>query len=101
MTKVGLSGACNPERVLSQMKHAGFINVTRLDFRLPIGPWPKDEQLRQAGLFSLVMLLEGLHGLSAKIFIDLLSYTVGQLEVLLMECRREIKTKSVHSYWPV
>jgi hypothetical protein len=83
------------------MKEAGFINVTRLDFKLPIGPWPEDEEQRQAGLFSLVMLLEGLHGLSAKIFIDLLGYTVDQLEILLMECRQEVKTKAVHSYWPV
>jgi hypothetical protein len=83
------------------MRQAGFINITRLDFKLPIGPWPKDEEQRQAGLFSLVMLLEGLHGLSAKIFIDLLGYTVDQLEILLMECRQEIKTKAVHSYWPV
>jgi len=101
MNKIGLSGACNPERVVSQMKQAGFINVTRLDFKLPIGPWHRDEQLRQAGLFSLVMLLEGIHGLCVKVFIDLLGYTEDQLEILLMECRQEIKTKSVHSYWPV
>jgi hypothetical protein len=98
---VGLSGVCNPERVISQMKQAGFINITRLDFKLPVGPWPRDARLRQAGLFALVMHLEGLHGLSAKVFLDLLDYTVDQLEMFLMECRQEIKTKSIHSYWPV
>lgn len=101
MNKIGLPGVCNPERVMNQMEQAGFINITRLNFKLPIGPWPKDENLRQAGLFSLVTQLEGYHGLSAKIFLDLLGYTVDQLEILLMECRQEIKTKAIHSYWPV
>jgi hypothetical protein len=100
MNKLGLPDVCSPERVMSQMEQAGFTNVTRLNFKLPIGPWPKDENLRQAGL-SLVTQLEGYHGLSANIFLDLLGYTVYQLEILLMEWRQEIKTKAIHSYWPV
>lgn len=101
MEQIGLKGACDPDLVMSQMRTAGFINVTRLNFKLPIGPWPKDERLRRAGLFGLVNLLDGVHGLSIKIFTNLLGYSPEDLEVLLEECRREAKSKAVHSYWPV
>lgn len=68
---------------------------------MPIGPWPKDTQLRQCGLYGLVNLLDGLHGLSVKIFTELLGYHSESLEMLLTECRRELRRRDVHSYYPV
>ena len=68
---------------------------------MPIGPWPKDPQMRDCGLYGLVNLLDGLHGLSAKIFCDLLGYNTGRLERLLNDCRRELCRRDVHSYYPV
>jgi hypothetical protein len=68
---------------------------------MPIGPWPKDEQMRDCGLHGLVNLLDGLHGLSAKIFCELLEYDEERLERLLLDCRRELCRRDVHSYYPV
>ena len=99
--KIGLKGTCDPELVMRQMREAGLVNVETKYFKMPIGPWPKDTQLRQAGLFGLVNLLDGLQGLSLKIFTDLLGYSVDELEVLLMECRKDVRSRSVHSYYPV
>lgn len=68
---------------------------------MPIGPWPKDTHLRECGLYGLVNLLDGLHGLSVKIFTELLGYSTEELEMLLLECRKEICRRDVHSYYPV
>ncbi|ETI24408.1 hypothetical protein G647_03777 [Cladophialophora carrionii CBS 160.54] len=101
MEMIGMGGYCRPQLVMEQMQHAGFINVVCRSFKLPVGPWPRDETLRQAGLFGLVNVLEGLQGLSLKIFTGLLHYSLDELEALLVECRQEVRDRSVHSYWPV
>lgn len=99
--EIGLSGYCRPEPVMEQMRNAGFINVICRKFKLPIGPWPRDPVLRRAGMFGLVNVLDGIQGLSLKIFTELLDYSLDDLEVLLSECRLEIRDRAVHSYWPV
>lgn len=99
--RVGLQGGCDPELVVQQMLNAGFINVQLKIFKLPIGPWAKDPILKEAGLCGLVNLLDGMYGLSAKLFIDVLGYSREELELLLMECRKELRLKKVHAYYPV
>jgi len=101
VNKVGLRGGCDPDLVVQQMTEAGFINITTLYFKMPIGPWPKDPRLREAGTFGLVNLLEGFHGLSAKVFTTLCGWSIEEMEVLLMECRDELRQKGVHRYWPI
>jgi hypothetical protein len=81
------------------MRDAGFINVTRLNFKMPIGPWAKDERLRRAGLFGYVNLYDGFYGLSVKVFTQMLGWTVEEMEALLAECRQELRRKDIHGYW--
>ena len=97
----GMTGRCYPETMKQQMEDAGFVNVHIRPYKIPNGPWPKDERLRQAGLFFLIGLLEGVSGLSQRVFTKGLGWSIEELEVLLMEVRRECKMKSMHAYWAV
>lgn len=99
INKLGLKGHCDPNLVVRQMQDAGFINITRLNFKMPIGPWAKDPTLREAGLFGKANLLSGFYGLSVKVFTQLLDWSVEELEVLLAQCRRELNRKGIHGYW--
>ena len=99
INKLGLKGHCDPDLVECQMRDAGFINVTRLNFKMPIGPWAKDATLREAGRFGRANLLEGFYGLSVKVFTQLLDWSVEELEVLLAKCRQELNRKKIHGYW--
>ncbi|KAJ9500511.1 hypothetical protein LTR99_000552 [Exophiala xenobiotica] len=101
INKMGLKGHCDPELVMQQMRDTGFVNVTRLNFKMPIGPWPKDKRLREAGLFGYANLMNGLFGLSVKVFSQLLGWQVEELEVLLAECRQELRRRDIHGYWPI
>ena len=65
---VGRTARCYPEVMAEQMRDIGFVNVQVLKRKMPIGPWPKDKQLKEAGLYGLVALLEGVHGMSVKLF---------------------------------
>ena len=42
------------------MRDAGFVNVHRKKYKMPIGPWPKTPMLKEAGRFGLVALLDGM-----------------------------------------
>ncbi|EME82346.1 uncharacterized protein MYCFIDRAFT_40393 [Pseudocercospora fijiensis CIRAD86] len=99
--KFGLTGRCYPEQMKQKMEAAGFVNCAIKAFKIPVGPWPKDPRLRQAGLLYLVGLLEGVSGLSVRTFTMGLGWSVEEMEVLLMEVKREWKKKSIHSYTPL
>ena len=101
ISRLGGSGKCYPQVMKRQMEEAGFINVHVQQYKLPMAPWAKDKRLRQAGLYSLNGFLEGLSGLSIRVFTGGLGWSIEELEVLLMEVRRECKMKSMHAYWAV
>lgn len=97
----GLDGRCYPERMMDQMREAGFINVRMTFFRMPIGPWPRDDKFKQAGLFNLVALNEGLSGLSQRVFTKALGWSIEEMEVLLMQVRNEGQNRRIHTYFPM
>ena len=99
MRQIGMNGHCDPDLVLQQMTDAGFINITRKMFKVPIGPWPKNPSLKEAGRFAQCMMVEGIHGMSVKLFTSVLGWEVDQFEVLLAKCRQELKRRNIHSYF--
>ena len=96
----GGTGRCDPAKMAQQMRDAGLVNVRVLDFKMPIGPWPKDKQMKEAGAYGLVALLDGIHGMSLRTFTNCLGWSLIELEVFLAQVRTELKKKSMHSYWP-
>ena len=94
---MGLTSRCDPDKMKSQMEEAGFVNVTVVRLKMPIGRWPKDKWLRQIGLFMMVGLVDGLSGLSQRVFTKALGWSVEEMEVLLMEVRNEWQDSKVHS----
>ena len=99
--RIGMTGRCYPDIQVEQMTQAGFVDVKVIPFKMPIGPWPKDEQLRDAGWFGLVGLMSGIDGLSLKIFPICLGWSPLELEIFLAQARTELKNKWIHSYWPM
>lgn len=99
--KFGLTGRCYPQVMKQQMEAVGFVNVTVKFFRMPIGAWPKDKMLRQSGLFNVIGLLDGLSGLSQRVFTRGLDWTIEEMEVLLMQVRNECKNRKIHTYFPM
>lgn len=98
---LGLSGHCYPEKMKQQMETAGFVNTTLKRYKMPVGPWAKNKRLKEAGLFNLVGMVEGVSGLSTRTFTRGLGWTIEELEVLLMEVRKEWMNKRIHSYLPM
>jgi len=75
--------------------------VTIREYKMPVGPWPKDKRLREAGVLNFVGMSDGLTGLSLRVFTKILGWSVEEMEVLLMQVRAEWKKKYIHSYLPI
>lgn len=101
VASVGMTGRCDPQQMANQMKEAGFVNVVVRPFKMPIGPWPKDERLREAGIYNLIGMTDGLTGLSLRVFTQMLGWSTDKMEVLLGHVRAEWKRKSIHCYIPM
>jgi hypothetical protein len=99
--KAGLTLRTNGSLLTSQLEKAGFVDVTVLEFRLPIGPWAAKRRLRDAGLLQLSSLLDGMEGLSLRLLTFYAGWTVDELKILLAKVRTELKDRDCHAYWPV
>ncbi|KIX05179.1 uncharacterized protein Z518_06051 [Rhinocladiella mackenziei CBS 650.93] len=101
MKKIGKTGHCNPNLVMEQMEDAGFANITCKYFKAPLGPWPKNPTLKEAGRFAQVMMIEGLYGMSVKLFTDVLGWEMDKYEALLAKAREELRRNDIHSYFMI
>lgn len=101
LENLGLTGRCHPKRMKDQMGSKGFINVRLQYHRLPVGSWPAEDRQKEAGALNLRALLDGISGLSLKVFLHGLNWQREEMEVLLMQVRQELTTCCLHLYIPM
>ncbi|KAH6689653.1 S-adenosyl-L-methionine-dependent methyltransferase [Plectosphaerella plurivora] len=76
---------------------AGFVNVREEVFRMPIGPWAKDRDMKQVGQINLVQILEGLEAFSLRLLCDVEGWSETEVTVLLANVRNELKSGAFHA----
>lgn len=99
--KVGVNLRTSVEFMKGALEKVGFVDVTVREFKLPIGPWPKQKRLRDAGLLQLSAMLEGIEGLSLRLLKFYDGWTIEELKVLLAKVRTELKDPGCHAFWPL
>lgn len=83
------------------LKETGFVNVKQLNYKLPINTWPKNKALKELGKWNLINMIEGLEGYTVRPFTKVLGMSMEEVELLMMEVRKELHDKKMHSYWPM
>lgn len=87
---------CPGPKLEKWVKDAGFKNVTCKRFKFPLGPWPKDRQLKQVGMCNLIQVLNGLEAFSLRLLCDVAGWTVEEVTALLAGVRKELKNPALH-----
>ncbi|KAI9805752.1 MAG: hypothetical protein M1833_005245 [Piccolia ochrophora] len=90
-----------PEDVKSQIEAAGFFDVTVRPFKVPIGAWPADKRLQEAGVIQLAAMIEGVFGLSVALWTRFLGWKAEDVHAELAKVKEEFKSKKAHAYWPI
>jgi SAM-dependent methyltransferase len=85
----------------SQLKEAGFEDVTKIEFKWPLNSWPRDARYKELGEWNYFNVLQGMQAVSLMLFTNVLGWTVAEVEVLLTQVRKEAKNRDIHAYWPV
>ncbi|KAK1566408.1 methyltransferase domain-containing protein [Colletotrichum navitas] len=84
-----------------QLAEAGFVNVTEKIYKWPTNTWPRDPRFKELGMWTYEDLGQGLSGLSLALFTRALGWSKEQLEVFLVDVRKDMKDRSIHGWWPV
>jgi hypothetical protein len=87
-----------PTEHSAYLHDAGYVNVQEKVFKGPIGVWPKNQTLRMVGLYMRSILCDGLQGVSLKPLTKGLGWSVEEVEVFLVDVRKSLMDKSIHSY---
>lgn len=91
---------CTMPRIQKQMmEDAGFVDVQEHALKLPIGPWAKDKRLKKVGAFELVNMVDGIEALTIRLFSKALGMSIEEVQLLLVDIRKEAKNSRIHSYY--
>lgn len=76
----------------------GFQNVNKLVLKVPTSPWPKDQRLKKVGAMELMNLMEGAEAFLLRGYTKEFGKSKEELELLLVDLRKELTTQRYHSY---
>ncbi|QUC20387.1 uncharacterized protein UV8b_04628 [Ustilaginoidea virens] len=81
-------------------ERVGFVDVQQRVYKMPIGTWPKNPFLKQVGLLWRHNLLQGLSGFSYHLLHNAFERSMPEIEVSLIDVRRDLCDNRIHSYMP-
>ncbi|KAF8860843.1 S-adenosyl-L-methionine-dependent methyltransferase [Acephala macrosclerotiorum] len=88
------------EKYKQWFEEAGFEAVVEKKYKIPSNPWPKDPRLRLIGAFELEMFLNGLEGMSLRLFERAMGWSAEETTVFLTGVRKDIRNQRFHVYYP-
>ncbi|KAI9732799.1 MAG: hypothetical protein M1834_003737 [Cirrosporium novae-zelandiae] len=91
----------NVQKYGQMLRDSGFTNISEKVFRWPINDWPQDKHYKTLGLWARQNLLDGLQALSMKLFTLALGWKSEEVEVFLVDVRKEVMSRKIHGYYAV
>ncbi|KAJ5732487.1 hypothetical protein N7493_003968 [Penicillium malachiteum] len=83
------------------IRKAGFVDIHEKKYKWPIGPWPKDKQLKEAGMVNFQHWLSGLEGWCMYLLTKFGAprpWTKEEVLVYVSSLRKELQNPHYHSY---
>ncbi|KAH6867810.1 S-adenosyl-L-methionine-dependent methyltransferase [Thelonectria olida] len=84
-----------------KMKEAGFVDVKQVIHKIPIGPWPKDADLKEIGRFQALQEAKVIDSYTPGLFTRVLGWNSAEVQVFIAKIKKELKDPSIHLYLPV
>jgi len=91
----------NAQKYAQWMEELGFEDVHEVVYQWPNSPWPKGRRMKELSMWVQQDFLDGLQGLSMALFTRGLGWSSQQVEVFLIDVRKDIKDRKIHNYWPI
>ncbi|KKA27566.1 hypothetical protein TD95_001454 [Thielaviopsis punctulata] len=81
------------------MHEAGFVNIQKHQFKVPIGAWPKDPQKKEIGMGSQLALEQDIEGYILFIASTVKGWSREQIAVYIGHLRKELRDPTHHAYY--
>jgi len=85
------------EELEPMFEEAGFVNIRKENYKVPIGPWAKDKTLRLVGLYWLIAIQDILPAMAGRPFLAL-GMSPVEIEVFMAQVRKSLADQRIHSY---
>jgi hypothetical protein len=83
------------------LEEVGFVDVVERQFVWPVGTWPRGQKMKTLGAWFREDSLAGLHGGAAAIMTKGLGMSHEEVEVFLVDVRKDLKSNKIHAYAPM
>lgn len=83
------------------IEKAGFVDVHEHAYKVPLGPWAKDELLKEAGRINYLVWTSGLEGYAMWLLTKFGApepWTKEEVHVFLASVRKELLDPNIHAY---
>ncbi|PQE23062.1 hypothetical protein CJF32_00004447 [Rutstroemia sp. NJR-2017a WRK4] len=80
------------------MEEAGFVDIVEKHFYWPCNPWPKGKKEKLLAVWTQQNLMDGIHAMTMRNLTTGLGWSPEEVEMLLVETRKDIKNRRIHSY---
>ncbi|WYZ39985.1 hypothetical protein EsH8_IV_000326 [Colletotrichum jinshuiense] len=87
------------DRMERYMREAGFVDVQRKVYKVPIGGWPRDPDLKQIGYYSGLFMDQSLDGWALLPIGEILGWTYEEIMVLVGEMRSALRDPKTLPYF--
>ncbi|KAK3946819.1 S-adenosyl-L-methionine-dependent methyltransferase [Pseudoneurospora amorphoporcata] len=94
----------NPVNILTAnlqehgMKAAGFVNLTKKDYLIPVSPWPKDEKMKEIGLYFRMTWLSDIEGICQFMFSNVMGWEKYEISTYIAHLKAEMKNPDIHGF---
>ncbi|KAH6963278.1 S-adenosyl-L-methionine-dependent methyltransferase [Fusarium avenaceum] len=80
---------------------AGFEDIETVDYKIPVGDWPKDPKLAEVGKYVRACLENDIEGYTLMMWKDVLKWPKDEYQIFLMSIRKAIRNPKIHTYMRV
>lgn len=77
---------------------AGYIDVKLTLTPTPLNAWPENENAKTIGMWSCESMITGISGISMAVLTRGCGWTAMEVGEFLVNVRKELKVKSIHTY---
>ncbi|KAL1954914.1 hypothetical protein VTO42DRAFT_452 [Malbranchea cinnamomea] len=87
-----------PLYVKKMIEEAGFVDVVERLYKLPMNTWPKDPEYKEIGRYQFAQYMDALKPYALGLLVEVLGWTVEEMEVFLVGVRQDIANRNYHGY---
>ena len=87
-----------PPILESNIRSAGFANISVTHHKLPVGGWAKDLKLKTVGRFNLEHCEQSVEGWAMALLTRVMGWTFDEVKTYVSKVKAQLKDKRIHTY---